>query len=207
MARPRARHGSRVGALRSLCRPSSRHRGARTVRPGLWRCPADRGTADGAFGSSPSPRTRSRRHRGRLAGSGHRDRAFAIPAAGRGHRPLRPHGEPPARGRLAGGGPVRAAGVSGPPGAPGRRRPRRPGRSGKPAPGIRRASDPLLPLVAAAPALVARFWDLDPTGSSRRSKESDLEIRLPERGLPLTVHFPGPRPAMRRAVRGALPGT
>ncbi len=38
----------------------------------------------------------------------------------------------------------------------------------------------------AAPALVARQWDFDPTSSSRKARESDGEIRLPEPGLPLT---------------------
>jgi hypothetical protein len=53
----------------------------------------------------------------------------------------------------------------------------------------------------AAPALVARSWDLDPTGSSRRSRESDLEIRLPESGLPLTeLDLMAPARPMQRAV-------
>ncbi len=53
----------------------------------------------------------------------------------------------------------------------------------------------------AAPALVARSWDLDPRGSSRRSRESDLEIRLPEPGLPLTeLDLTAPARPMRRAV-------
>lgn len=53
----------------------------------------------------------------------------------------------------------------------------------------------------AAPALVARLWDLDPTGSSRRSRESELEIRLPESGLPLTeLDLMAPARPMRRAV-------
>lgn len=53
----------------------------------------------------------------------------------------------------------------------------------------------------AAPALVARQWDLDPTGSSRKARESEGEIRLPEPGLPLTELdlLASPRP-MRRTV-------
>jgi hypothetical protein len=53
----------------------------------------------------------------------------------------------------------------------------------------------------AAPALVARSWDLDPTRSSQRSRESELEIRLPELGLPLTeLDLLAPARPMRRSV-------
>jgi hypothetical protein len=53
----------------------------------------------------------------------------------------------------------------------------------------------------AAPALVARLWDLDPAGTGRRSRESEVEIRLPEAGLALTeLDLTAPARPLRRTV-------
>ncbi|HEV2855637.1 MAG TPA: hypothetical protein VHC97_22810 [Thermoanaerobaculia bacterium] len=53
----------------------------------------------------------------------------------------------------------------------------------------------------AAPALVARLWDLDPAGTGRRSRESEVEIRLPEAGLALTeLDLTASARPLRRAV-------
>lgn len=54
----------------------------------------------------------------------------------------------------------------------------------------------------ATPALVAREWGLELTGSGRRkSGESEVEIRLPQRGLPLTeLELMAPAGPLRRAV-------
>ena len=134
--------------------------------------------------------------------AGHRDRAFATPAAGRGHRPRRPRwgaaGSPPPGGWWP--------------------RPRSPGflvrlelpdvvyraaraDLGEPAARVRRASDPLLPLVAGRARARGPAWDLDPTGSSRRSRRATWEIRLPESRPALDgAGPPGSARPMRRAV-------
>jgi len=53
----------------------------------------------------------------------------------------------------------------------------------------------------AAPALVTRVWDLELTGSGRHSGESEVEIRLPQPGLPLTeLDLTAPARPLRRAV-------
>jgi hypothetical protein len=54
----------------------------------------------------------------------------------------------------------------------------------------------------ATPALVAREWGLELTGGGRRkSGESEVEIRLPQRGLPLTeLELTAPAGPLRRAV-------